>query len=131
MEQLNRKRQNEDARYDRDVENRQTRPPNIKYHDSQAQLRQRLPKGIAFADIVRNKSAPPSLKKETETNIPSEIYEEKITLESFKSDLIVFKNLLYDARSLTKVESKDFTGLLTVRDYSNKLSTNNEKYKYR
>ena len=132
MEQLNRKRrQDEDIGYDNDVG--QSRAPNNIYQDMRA-APQRLNKSIGFASLVRNKSAPPGLLREKipkEPDKPTEVYHDNIKLECYQSELIPFKNLMFDASSMVKADVKDFSGFLTVRDYSQKLSSNNEKYKYR
>lgn len=127
MEQLNRIQQDEDV----GIQTRDTgrsSPPNLKYHDMSAAPK-RLPP--SFAKIVRNKSVPPGLKPTTHKTVrPKEIYHEKITLECFKSEYEVFKNYLLDARSLTRIESKDCSGLLTVREFANNLSSYNELSKF-
>jgi hypothetical protein len=133
MEQLNRKIQDDDVGIDNDVGHYiNTRAPNNAYHDMRAAPRRHS--GVsAFANIVRNKSAPLGLNAniKKEISIPSEIYTEKYTLESFDSGLTVFQDFLLDVKSLAKVKSKDCSGFLTISDYCKKLSTDNEKYKYR
>lgn len=126
MEQLNRIQQDEDV----EIQNRDTgrsSPPNLRYHDMQAAPK-RLPPNISFAGIVRNKSAPFTLKPKTVQ--PTEIYHEKIKLECYKSEYEVFKNYLLDAKSLSKIDSKDCSGLLTVREFSKSLSSYNERSKF-
>ena len=76
-----------------------------------------------FAGIVRNKSAPAGLREKIpqKINIPSEIYQQKIRLESFKPEYEIFKNYLLDSKSLSKLETKDISGMITVKEYTKKL----------
>ena len=134
MEQLNRIiRQDEDIGPDNDV-GQSGRPPNNKYQDMRAAPR-RLNNSTSFAGLVRNKSAPPGLPRDKfpkgPPDIPTEVYQSNIKLETYQSELIPFKNLMFDAGSMVKADVKDFSGFLTVRDYSQKLSSDDERNKYR
>jgi hypothetical protein len=130
MEQLNRG-QNQDTNVEmKNHGTGQNRPANLRYHDMQA-APVKIPKNIGFAGLVRNKSIPSGIPPKIPKIVkPTEVYHEKIKLESFKSDFVVFKNYLLDAKSLSKVEFKDCSRLLTVKEFSNKLSAYNEKSKY-
>ena len=125
MKQLNRLQQDEDVGIMRDTG--RSSPPNLRYHDIHA-APERTANHVSFAGIVRNKSAPPGLKPKTIR--PTDVYHEKIKLECFKSEYEVFKNYLLDARSLSRIESKDCSGLLTVREFANNLSSYNERSKF-
>lgn len=131
MEQLNRK-----PRQDEDIglpDNKSSmRRPNNPYIDS-AGAPQRLKKDIGFASIVRNKSAPPGLEKKLrkERKRPTEVYQDMITLEVFKSEYEVFRNSLLEASILSKVDSKDYSTMITVKEFSSMLTQSNELYKYR
>ena len=130
MEQLNKKRrQDEDIGYDNNAG--LFGLPNNKYQDMRAAPKP-INKNIGFASLVRNKSVPAGLKEKIpkEQNIPSEIYQGNIKLECYQSELMEFKNIMLDVRSMIKAEVKDFSAFLTVRDYSQKLSSKNEKYKF-
>jgi len=135
MGQLNRIiRQDEDIALDNDV-GQSAHPPNNKYQDMRAAPR-RLNNSTSFAGLVRNKSAPiPELQRKNSQNvtpdIPTEIYQISMKLEIYRSGLIPFKNLMFDASSMVKTEVKDISGFLTVKDYSQKLSLYNERNKYR
>lgn len=94
-----------------------------KYQDMRAAPRSKPV--VNFAGIVRNKSAPPGLREKIPKgiSIPSEIYHQKIRLESFKSEYEVFKSYLLDTKSLSKLETKDISGMITVREYTQRLQT--------
>ncbi len=132
MEQLNRNlRQDEDVGLPNNKGSDIRRPKNP-YIDS-AGAPQRLKRDIGFASIVRNKSAPPGLEKKLrkENRRPTEVYQDMIRLEVFKSEYEVFKNSLLEASSLSRVDSRDFSTMMTVKEYSSKLTQSNELYKYR
>ena len=133
MEQLNRKeRQDEDVGLiDIDVgQNKRANPPN-KYGDMRAAPHNTF-RNSGFAGIVRNKSVPSELNEEIkeEIKLPTERYKEETSLVSYRPKYIVFKNYLIDIKTLAKKQERNYSGLLSAREYSKKLSNNNEKYKY-
>lgn len=133
MEQLNRiERQDDDVSLT-DIgvgNNTRANPPN-KYGDMRAVPRN-TSGNSGFAGIVRNKSVPSEFSKKIkeEIKLPTDVYEERSSLVSYRSRYIVFKNYLIDIKTLAKKEERNYSGLLSVREYSKKLSNNNEEYKH-
>lgn len=80
---------------------------------------------ISLSSLARNIVDNDNDIKYRKSKIPKlEVYEQKPILETFKTDFVVFKSYLLDAKSLVKVETSKLNSFLTTKEYIKNLLNN-------